>query len=92
MTTRAKFSCKKIEQTNDTYRVTLEPVSSGSDENRDFFKWTPGGKIELQVVSSQTASQFKEGYDYYVDFTEVLEKLTADESDDDAGELAASDR
>lgn len=75
--TRAKFSCKHIKQNGDTYSVYLMPVYSGSKENRKFFAYTPGGEITLQVVGSDTAGQFKEGHDYYVDFIEVPE--TADE-------------
>jgi hypothetical protein len=70
-TTRAKFSCKSIDQTDDTHRIKFEPVFSGSDENRDFFKWTPGGSIDLQVVGNDTAAQFQVGHDYYVDFSDA---------------------
>lgn len=70
---RAKFSCVAIEPTDDTYKIILKPVLSGSAENRGFFKWTPGGEIVLQVVGSETAGQMKIGHDYYVDFTEVPE-------------------
>lgn len=73
MKTRAKFSCVEVVPTSDTWKVRLTPVYSGSEENRDFFKWTPGGEITLQVVGSDTAGQFKAGHDYYVDFTEVTE-------------------
>lgn len=74
MGTRAKFSCVEIANTGDTWKVRLTPVYSGGKENRDFFKYTPGGEIVLQVVGSDTASQFKEGHDYYVDFSEVKEQ------------------
>ena len=73
MTTRAKFSCVEITPTSDTFKIRLTPVYSGSEENRDFFKWTPGGEIVLQVVGGQVTQQFKVGHDYYVDFTEVSE-------------------
>lgn len=71
--TRAKFSCVEITPQQDTYKIRLTPVYSGSAENRDFFAWTPAGEIVLQVVGGQTAGQFKVGHDYYVDFTEVPE-------------------
>lgn len=72
--TRAKFSCVEVSRTNDdTWKILLTPVYSGSAENRDFFRYTPGGSIALQVVETQTAGQFREGYDYYVDFTQVAE-------------------
>ena len=73
-TIRAKFSCRLIEaQYGGTWRIVFEPVYSGSAENREFFQWTPGGRIELAVVGSSTAAQFNEGHDYYVDFTPAKE-------------------
>ena len=72
-TTRAKFSCVAIEPQGAEYKIVFTPVYSGSAENREFFAYTPGGKIELQVVGSGTAAQFREGHDYYVDFIEVPE-------------------
>ncbi len=68
---RAKFSCVSIEPTGDTSRISLKPVISGSAENRDFFRWTPGGSIDLQVVGSDTATQMEVGHDYFVDFTDA---------------------
>ena len=77
MTTRAKFSCVEIVQNEypnaSTYRIRLNPVYSGSEENRKFFSFTPGGEISLQVVGIDTASQFSVGHDYYVDFTKAPE-------------------
>jgi len=73
---RAKFSCMSNEPSSDgeTYVLKFLPVSSGSEENRDFFKYTPGGQIELYVVSPGVAGQIEVGHDYYVDFTKVEEK------------------
>lgn len=77
--TRAKFSCVEVSSQGDTWKVRLTPVHSGSEENREFFAYTPGGEITLQVVGSATAGQFQEGHDYYVDFTEVPENAPGDE-------------
>lgn len=49
----------------------LHPVTSGSDENKQFFRWTPGGEISLGTVSKEAGEYFKIGKEYYVDFTEV---------------------
>jgi hypothetical protein len=70
---RAKFSCTEIIDGGETSQVRFRPVISGSEENRDFFKWTPGGEINLAVVSPSVAHQFKTGHDYYVDFTAAPE-------------------
>lgn len=49
--------------------VLLDPVYSGSEENKEFFKYTPGGSIYLNVVNPPALEQFKQGAEYYVDFT-----------------------
>lgn len=51
--------------------VTLVPVVGGSKENEDFFKWTPGGKIELGTTNANAAKAFKLGQEVYVEFTPV---------------------
>lgn len=77
MNTRAKFSCKEIKSVGmaseggENYQIIFEPVYSGSEENREFFRYTPSGQIRLGVVSPSTAGQFEVGHDYYVDFTDV---------------------
>lgn len=69
MKIRAKFECLSVNNMKDGSLITLVPVVSGSPENEQFFKWTPAGKIETSVVSSETAKQFEPGKQYYVDFT-----------------------
>ena len=82
MTIRAKFFVTKIEQMNpanaeDGYRVELEPVYDGSPENKDFFKWTPGGHIQLVTINAAAAREFASAgadfhhREFYVDFTEA---------------------
>lgn len=71
MKTRAKFSCTEVKEFDADSRatITLTPVYSGSDENREFYAWTPSGSIVLGVLNADHG--FKRGYDYYVDFTEA---------------------
>lgn len=71
MRTRAKFSCKEVNEFDGEARATirLEPVFSGSEENRTFYAWTPTGSIVLGVLNADHG--FKVGYEYYVDFTEA---------------------
>lgn len=70
MTVRAKFFCQTVEEdpTNDGYTVTLYPVTDGSAENDQFFRWTPGGQITISTVNRAAAAEFEEGTEYYVDF------------------------
>lgn len=74
ITMRAKFSCKDIQSLSEGYKIILEPVYSGSEENREFFQYTPFGKIEIGVVSPSIAGQMQIGRDYYVDFTPAPEQ------------------
>lgn len=73
MKTRAKFSCVEIKEFDSDCRATIKltPVYSGSEENRQFYAWTPTGSIILGVLSADHG--FKCGYDYYVDFTQAPE-------------------
>lgn len=62
---RAKFWVEKKDETS----VHLRAVYSGSKENDEFFEATPNGTIELEIVNSSALEKFKEGEEYYVDFT-----------------------
>lgn len=69
---RAKFRVQQVAPSNNTdeyYNITLYAVTSGSDENKEFFKWTPSGQITINTVNPAAAAQFKEGDELYVDFT-----------------------
>jgi hypothetical protein len=59
---------------NETYKgntINLSAVTSGSKENEEFFKMTPGGNISLATVNPKAAEQFVVGKECYVDFTPV---------------------
>jgi hypothetical protein len=75
MAVRAKFEVQSVTSlkfgTSRAFNVTLHPVMSGSDENRNFFKASPGGKIEVLTVNEEAAVQFEPGKQFYVDFTEA---------------------
>jgi hypothetical protein len=68
---RAKFICSTVEQRGNTFSVYLSPVVGGSEENNSFYKATPGGAIALEVVSEDTADNFEQGQEYYVDFSKA---------------------
>ena len=76
---RCKFKCFQItEQLNwhqgDAQKhptmdnAKLQVVTGDSEENKQFFRSTPSGTIEVGTV---TRGIFKVGKEYYVDFTEV---------------------
>lgn len=74
---RAKFKVQSVERSADPSvergtdhgRVRLEAVTSGSPENESFFRWTPAGTIDLQIVNLAALDQFTEGQEVFVDFT-----------------------
>lgn len=68
---RAKFKCKEITTTEQGYTLRLEPVTSGSEENNNFFKWTPFGSINIGTINEGAAKEFEVGKEYYVDFTKA---------------------
>lgn len=75
MTVRAKFVVNEIDRNKygqeETQVIRMSPVMSGSDENKEFFKWTPSGRIELSTVNPEAGKVFELGKEYYVDFQAV---------------------
>lgn len=69
MRVRAKMQCEWITVRSDGGVVHLSPVADGSPENAEFYRWTPGGQVDLQIVSEPTLRAFIPGRTYYVDFT-----------------------
>ena len=67
--TRAKFKCVEEGRNENSKFFKLNPVTTGSEENKQFFQYTPGGHIELNVVNENVS--FEVGKEYYVDFTKV---------------------
>lgn len=65
--TRAKFRCDSVKYTTWAREIVLVPVTSGSSENEEFFKTTPGGNITLNVKNDEVV--FEVGKEYYIDFT-----------------------
>ncbi len=71
MTVRAKFTCSSVTKSlgwggNEFhYNYKFQAVTSGSEENKQFFASTPGGNIELTAVRNDL---FSPGKQYYLDF------------------------
>lgn len=69
---RAKFRVdNRREFASGKGGVELFPVSSGSEENKQFYSWTPGGRIELVTINPDVVQFFEPGKEYYVDFTKA---------------------
>lgn len=70
MGVRAKFKVTSVTQSSGSLKtVQLQPVISGSEENKQFFKYTPSGQISLGVLNEAAAEQFAVDQEFYVDFT-----------------------
>lgn len=69
MGVRAKMRCESVTNRVNGSDILLQPVTGGSKENESFYKYTPGGKIELSTVNPEAAKGFVPGQEYYVDFT-----------------------
>lgn len=79
MSVRAKFKVSSITDTGDFKTISLQPVVSGSEENKAFFKWTPGGNINLNCCNPAVVEQMTPGKEFYVDFTEAIKPEVKEE-------------
>jgi len=69
---RAKFVCNGVTDypENQQKTVSLTPVIDGSEENKSFAKYTPGGSVSLSIsYETDAANLFEEGKEYFVDFS-----------------------
>lgn len=70
MTVRLKMKCvSKTEPGSDgtISNLRLEPVYTGSEENKKFFKYTPCGQLSFGTINTDAAEELIEGEEYYVD-------------------------
>jgi hypothetical protein len=71
---RAKFKCESVSPTiNDSEEglanIKLSAVIDGSEENKEFFRWTPSGQLILSCVNPNVNKQFEVGKEYYIDIS-----------------------
>lgn len=72
MSVRAKMKCEGIEPSGSEGgggTVRLSPVMSGSAENEQFYKYTPGGSLVLSTINPAAFEQFAVGREFYVDIS-----------------------
>lgn len=64
---RTKFNVTSITEFGNGggRNITLQPVVSGSEENKSFWDFTPSGKIEMHITNPDAEISLGE---YYVDF------------------------
>lgn len=77
MTVRAKFYVSEVKQSKNSYggtegdlltTIKLQPVTGNNEENKQFFRWTPAGSIDLGTVNPAVVEQFHIGDEFYIDF------------------------
>lgn len=69
-TVRAKFVVNGVLDRGNGYgEVELSAVTGGSDENNDFWKYTPSGSLKMGIDNPSSLALFKPGQEYYLDFT-----------------------
>jgi hypothetical protein len=68
-TMQAKFKVEYTVKTGDDSEVLImAPVTTGSEENKSFAKWTPWGKLELGISNPNLVGTFNPGDEYIVEF------------------------
>ena len=67
---RCKFVVDSVEKTRyGVDNVKLSAVTQDSEENKQFWHYTPSGRVDLQTTNHEAADQFKVGMHFYVDFS-----------------------
>ena len=79
---RCKFKAVSKTIFADYASVELIPVSTGSEENKNFYKYTPGGKINFDVINKAVSDDIIPGNEYYIDITDANNKKEYDNSDE----------
>lgn len=70
---RCKFNVSKKTEiattTGNEFKVEMTAITDGSEENKEFFKYTPSGKLSLGVLKPEQAVGLVVGDEYYIDIT-----------------------
>lgn len=67
--TRLKVKCESVTYTQSGAEIKLLPVTCGSEENSNFFKYTPYGEIRLGIINDNVIPHFIPGDEFYIDVT-----------------------
>jgi hypothetical protein len=79
MSVKAKFVCTNVskqkwnKQDEGSTTVMLSPVTSGSDENNEFWQYTPSGRLEMTIKNEAAVKYFELGEEYYLTFDKANE-------------------
>lgn len=70
----AKFVVLSVVAFEGGVNVTLQPVMSGSEENKSFSTYTPSGRLEMSITNPHALEFFKEGNEHLINFNNAAEK------------------
>lgn len=65
--TRAKFKCVSVTDHGHAKDAKFHPVTGDTPENKQFWKFTPSGHLELSYINPDVT--FVPGQEYYLDIT-----------------------
>lgn len=68
---RAKFKVDFITIHAESREVKMSAVTSGSEENKSFSKWTPTASLSMNISNPECFDKFEVGKEYYIDFTKA---------------------
>lgn len=72
ITVRCKFIVERVsENMYGCATIHMIPVTSGSEENKKFWEYTPSGKLEISTTNKEAFHQFEIGGEYYIDITKA---------------------
>ncbi|OYE02138.1 hypothetical protein [Nostoc sp. 'Peltigera membranacea cyanobiont' 232] len=67
---RAKLKVKSVTNyDNCNQTAKLEAVTNTSEENKDFWKFTPHAELTINVCNTEAQDFFVAGQEYYLDFS-----------------------
>jgi len=73
---RAKFRCNSVTDFGNQKQVTLDAVMSDENqENQDFNKYTPSGRLTMTIDQQGAMNYFEPDEEYYLDFSRASRNI-----------------
>lgn len=69
---RCKFKCDSKTETTSGFEIKMTPVTCGSKENEEFFKYTPYGELKIGTINVEASKVFTPGKEYFINISAVL--------------------
>ena len=65
--TTCKMECTWKTEVTEAFSVKLQAVGESSEENAEFFRYTPAGSLDLYSINLDAGVMFEVGKEYYID-------------------------